>query len=379
MKKRKWLRRILAVGAAALILITAMILPISAADTTWHECIPDLGEKKGFIEKWNSFYPNSAPDYVYAKRLDPVIYLENITKIVSSEMGLSKEFYVGTGVYKIGIERETGKLATDGGECHLWIYVNADVLLTDLTIEFRFHNITKGYYTTLTFGSIDYTQGDNWLTARYKVEQNGVVRYDYPLNVANRIDVFFGGFLSTVLPNNSGMVREDVSLIFDTFWPDTTERQVLVYPNAYRLGRINGYDEGYHTGYQEGFDEGDYEHGYADGTADLESVREGSYANGYYDGSNDGYGSGYDAGYADGYDYGYPLGFGEGQTETHNLMGSLKDMVFAIFDAPVTLINGMLDFDLFGINLLSLFKTILTAAVLGLITFVVIKLYFKFG
>lgn len=76
----------------------------------------------------------------------------------------------------------------------------------------------------------------------------------------------------------------------------------------------------------------------------------------------------YQAGYGDGYEAG----------ETNAMEGSkiadvIKDMVFSIFEAPSVLIGGMLNFDLFGVNLFGLVKTLLTLVVVGVIVFVLIK------
>ena len=66
-------------------------------------------------------------------------------------------------------------------------------------------------------------------------------------------------------------------------------------------------------------------------------------------------------------------GFGAGQNDMAETTQSFKDMVFAIFDAPVTLIDGMLGFEIFGINMAGLVKTIITLAVVALIVFVILK------
>ncbi|MBE6601227.1 MAG: hypothetical protein E7637_01815 [Ruminococcaceae bacterium] len=74
-----------------------------------------------------------------------------------------------------------------------------------------------------------------------------------------------------------------------------------------------------------------------------------------------------------GYAFGTTYGFELGQTDAMQTTDSLKGVVFAIFDAPVQLVNGMLNFDLFGINVLALLQTLLTMAVVGVIIFVLIK------
>ena len=85
------------------------------------------------------------------------------------------------------------------------------------------------------------------------------------------------------------------------------------------------------------------------------------------------YQSGYTAGEAAHADD-YKNGFADGQTDAMNSTSSLKDLIFSIFSAPADLINGILDFDLFGINLASLVKTLITLAVTALIVVFLIKL-----
>lgn len=94
----------------------------------------------------------------------------------------------------------------------------------------------------------------------------------------------------------------------------------------------------------------------------------------YDKGYDAGHDVGYDEGYAAGEEAGYSKGFSAGQTEAMNSNSTLKDLIFGIFSAPGELINGILDFDLFGINLASLVKTLLTLTVVALIVVFLFKL-----
>ena len=137
-----------------------------------------------------------------------------------------------------------------------------------------------------------------------------------------------------------------------------------------------GYNQGYNNGYSDGEEAhyDDYQTGYIDGET-----------SGYNAGKADGYISGYNEGLTNGYNSGlvdgealhvddYKNGFAAGQTDAMNSTSSLKDMIFSIFSAPADLINGILDFDLFGINVASLVKTLITLAVTALIVVFLIKL-----
>ena len=129
-------------------------------------------------------------------------------------------------------------------------------------------------------------------------------------------------------------------------------RQILEYYTklGYRLGEKNAFSSSaYKSQLQESYDNGKaagYENGYITGYAAGESVHVDDYKN----------------------------GFSAGQTDAMNGTHTLKDMVFAIFSAPSDLINGILDFDLFGINLATLVKTLITLSVTALIVVFLIKL-----
>ena len=52
-------------------------------------------------------------------------------------------------------------------------------------------------------------------------------------------------------------------------------------------------------------------------------------------------------------------------------------MVFSIFDAPVRLVGSMLDFEIFGINMFSFVKVILTACMFGVVLMLFLKVFLK--
>ena len=74
-----------------------------------------------------------------------------------------------------------------------------------------------------------------------------------------------------------------------------------------------------------------------------------------------------------GKDQGYGEGYYDGNKEAGGYSSAFKDVVFAIFEAPVNLVNGMLDFDLFGINVASFCKTLITVSVVAAIVTVLVK------
>lgn len=130
---------------------------------------------------------------------------------------------------------------------------------------------------------------------------------------------------------------------------------VIESPQAYNesVGYVDGYVAGYDYGMDVGYDYG-HEQGYAEGEVA-------------------GYGSGYNVGHDDGYAEGFNYGVLKGETDALNDTNTFKDMIFAIFEAPINLINGALNFDILGINVLALVKTLITLAVVAAILTLLIK------
>lgn len=125
------------------------------------------------------------------------------------------------------------------------------------------------------------------------------------------------------------------------------------------------FEAGYAEGYDEMFNEADeiYSELLINAKAEGESI---GYEKGYSEGESIGYTKGEKAG--------YDAGFSKGQTDALNSTSTLKDLVFSIFSAPADLINGILDFNLFGINLSSFVKTLITLAITALVVVFLLKL-----
>ena len=206
---------------------------------------------------------------------------------------------------------------------------------------------------------------------------------------------------------------------------------------SFAAGDVGGsYDSGYSAGYSDGYDEG-YDEGYEDARIEFEPGTDTGAEDQYQNGYDDGYSAGYDTGYAEGTadsagssaagiqqgiqqskfqayqafqilkgespddltnldalfakewaaivgehvdygfikgkDQGYGEGYYDGNKEAGGYSSAFKDVAFAIFEAPVNLVNGMLDFDLFGINVASLCKTLITVSVVAAIVTVLVK------
>ena len=102
----------------------------------------------------------------------------------------------------------------------------------------------------------------------------------------------------------------------------------------------------FNEGYSQGYDEGN--------------------ANGYNQGFNGGYDKGYDEGFFSGYQGGYNEGVQNGDLKSTGL----QQMFLTILGFPITALQGIFNFEIFGINLLSLITFILT---IGIVVFVIKK------
>lgn len=89
-----------------------------------------------------------------------------------------------------------------------------------------------------------------------------------------------------------------------------------------------------------------------------------AYGNGYTAGveeSNGGYQKGYDEGYAVGSSEGYNNGYTAGLNTSNKY--SFNSLIGSVIDAPITALTGLLNWDLFGVNVFSLFTALLTIAI----------------
>lgn len=116
---------------------------------------------------------------------------------------------------------------------------------------------------------------------------------------------------------------------------------------GYIVNPNNSYGNGYNQGFTDGYDNG-FSQGYVDGKTD-----------GYVQGNVAGQETGYDRGYADG------VAQVSGGYNFMNLFG-------AIADTPIMMLHGMFNFDIFGVNVLTLILSLLTSLML---LFVVKKIW----
>lgn len=145
---------------------------------------------------------------------------------------------------------------------------------------------------------------------------------------------------------NTTLSNADIRTIIHGLFTSVKRYRTSCYTDGYQFGYFDGQYDGYNEGYTEGEKQG------------------------LIVGREQGYESGYGAGYMDG----EWEGFQDGQTDALSAKGTFKDLIFGIFDAPVRLIDGMLDFDIFDINVLGLVKTLLTLGVTALILVWIFKL-----
>lgn len=108
------------------------------------------------------------------------------------------------------------------------------------------------------------------------------------------------------------------------------------------------YNQGYNTGYGEGYTLG--------------------YTSGKTEGEEYGYRYGHEEGFGQGLDQGYRTGYDDGMQQT-----SLIDGIKSLFRAPMEFVESALNFEIFGINMASTVKVIITAMMIALVVVVVWK------
>jgi hypothetical protein len=97
------------------------------------------------------------------------------------------------------------------------------------------------------------------------------------------------------------------------------------------------------------------------------------FTNGLEEGYYWGYGLGADYNYEQGWRVGYNDGRSAGIQETMETNSIVLDTVSAIFRAPMELIDGVLDFNIMGINLAGAVHVIITMAIIGVVVTIIWK------
>lgn len=132
--------------------------------------------------------------------------------------------------------------------------------------------------------------------------------------------------------------------------------------HSYQVGLQDGVSMGEAKGHAIGFEEGvseGYAVGYDDGCLKGKEI-------GIEEGKKVGYNEGYTNGNNAGYEQGKNVGYYQGvSAEQEN--GSFFKLIYAVIDAPVSVISKTLNFDVLGVNIASLAASLVTLACLILV------------
>lgn len=225
------------------------------------------------------------------------------------------------------------------------------------------YNGASGTYSSLTFTSF----GLNVNNAANKV----YVAFDFfSLNTVDFVIELNGDQYSYTLPSGSRLIYFGVDSISSLSVTNVSYSSSL-YITKYKLEKSN-YFTGFPADFDSNLDMADYydigyTNGYTAGTVDGENT---GYANGNYDGQLEGY----SRGKTDGITIGDAQGYERGLSIASN--GSWRGLVSALIDVPVTTVVSFLDFDILGINMFGIFKTLVT---LSLFFFIIKLLVGKFA
>lgn len=137
------------------------------------------------------------------------------------------------------------------------------------------------------------------------------------------------------------------------------------YQSGYDAGYIAGQQVGYGTGYTVGYNAG-YEQGLADGGGgggyteeEVNEARQEGYDLGKVEG--------YEIGYLDGTDYGYEQGYNQAVRDATPNEIDLRTAIEAIPLAAKNILSTSLNFELFGINVVTFLMTLLLVAIVGFV------------
>lgn len=166
---------------------------------------------------------------------------------------------------------------------------------------------------------------------------------------------------------------------------DVTEAESVGYHNGWTSGyyegqlagfedgRQQGYDEGYELGYDVGFSDGEqtgfdrgYEEGYEDGRGEVSTAPPGSTPD-YEQGYQQGYGDGYMIGLKDGYDDGYADGVTDGELNVSYGIVDVGSVMTSIPLGAKQILDGALNFEIFGINVAGTLTAILIVAIVAFV------------
>lgn len=209
----------------------------------------------------------------------------------------------------------------------------------------------------LVYRLYDYTTGAELINlyTTYYAGQGCWAGYLDGVNIPNSLGFtlnqssfcFYGGSATSFDTGLIMRINSQQKVIYSLITPDDSLLWQIedAERNAYNEGIIAGQQQGYSEGYKKGQED-----------ASL--------------GDSDAWQAAYNSGYNDGLWQGKQ----EGQTDALNSTSTLKDFLIAIVTAPGYLIDSILDFNLLGINVAVLVKTLLTLGISALIVWGIFKI-----
>ena len=359
MKNKAWIRRVLALIGAVFAVASLAVVPAFASITT--DTVRTQRIQYKLTQVWNDpvmgGYSNDS--YILYRAGSKVIWFDyDYQKGVNGASDKYKNVMCDKLLFDFDYERY-------GSEGAALVDTSCSVYADD---QYLFTIVRRGteletddynmLYVSYADGTRVYWEGSNSFDINFYVRHEwlaGVSVHGAQVSDSYYSPFsFFGNFQTTSPSQYEQGYNEGLSVGYSDGYEDGQG-------NGFIAGREQGYTEGEMAGYNSGYTEG-YDQGNMNG-----------YFSGYDVGYVDGEAEGYENGNAEGYTVGWKDGEAHGITETQGTLEGVKELVFGIFDAPTRLIDGMLDFNLFGIHLASTVKVILTLGVVSVIIAVIIK------
>lgn len=212
----------------------------------------------------------------------------------------------------------------------LTLYVGLEGVINTYSIDNAFTMTANELsFSSETFLLFNFDSENENTYIYLEIDVNSSSKYSNEYNIACTGNYSLSNFYYLGGINNTESVKNIVNSL-------NTEQ---AYNNGYNIGNKEGYSTGYDEGEQVGYDAG------------------------YTNGEN--------YGYTNGYETGYSYGFENGQKDEVAQNG-IKKLFNAIMNAPYNIFNGILNFEIFGVNLFNLFSfiftTMLIIAIVGIIT-----------
>lgn len=226
----------------------------------------------------------------------------------------------------------------------VFIYGDSNYLYLDFSILFNYDTILEDFSDTFDLYLYYFDEGGG-----YEIEKTFTISSDYmPILHDYQYNINFMIEQDQINLNSNFQVKNGFQVLFTQYLFDSNDDYFTDYPyplelrNSLNIGSVVSDFNNFITSLDYYYNRG-YDVGYDDGLADTD---------------------GYDQGYNAGYNAGVNNGFAD---------NAFKKLFNVIMNAPFNIFSGLLNFEIFGVNLFALFSFVFTT----MIIFAIVKIFLK--